>query len=449
MKIFGLEIRRTKALAPSSASPIPYNGRGWRTIFEPFSGAWQQNMEETVTTLNTYPTTYAAISRISADIGMLQFQLIESDDDGIYRPVKNSAYSSVLRKQNSFQTQNQFRESWASSKLLQGNTYVLKSRDSRGVVNGLFVIDPEMVTPMITPSGQVFYQIQSNQINNLGRIPSEGITLPASEIIHDRAVCMFHPLVGISPLAAAYLPTLKNTKILKRGIEEYGTKRPFGILTGPAAMSDDDATKAAEWFNKHWPGFDVAAIGADLSFTPFAGKATDSQMVEQMKYSDEQICQAFGVPPFKISIGAMPSGMTVDQLNLLYYTNALQPLIEHMELLLTEGLGISDPLSVHLDTSLLLRMDEKTKVDIAAKEVASMLATPNEGRRMRNRSRAAGGDVLFGQMQDIPLSLLAGRNSIDNTPVAANGGDNETVDDETRTLAVRGAVMKRMQEIYS
>lgn len=441
MKILGFEIGRTKSYI--AADSVPKNNGGFRTIFESFTGAWQRNHTENVMTVNTYPTLYACVSRIASDIGKLPFGLIKYDPDGTYSPTENQFYSPVLNKPNDYQTQNQFRESWILSKLLKGNTYVLKGRNNKDIVNALYVLDPDMVTPMITPSGAVFYQIDSNQANALNSV-TESIRVPASEIIHDRAMCLFHPLVGISPLAAAYLPTLKNTKILKRGISEYGTDRPFGILTVPAGMDDKDAKETAEWWKNNYPGIDIAAIGADVKFSALSGKATDSQMVEQMKYSDQQICQPFGMPPFKIGIGTIPAGISVDELNLLYYMDALQPLIEHMEKLLDEGLGIPSRIGLSLNTEPLFRMDEGKITEIEVKKVKGMITKPDEARRRLNYKPTDGGDTLWGQHQDYPLGVLAARTEVKGDTKPDDSEDNEDI----KALAVRGAVMKRMEALY-
>lgn len=447
MNLFGIEIGRKKSV--SGASSVPANRGGWRSILEPFSGAWQRNHTENVMTLNTYPTLYACVSRISSDIGKLPFTLIQYDEWGVSKRIVNPAYSPVLNKPNDYQTQNQFREFWILSKLLKGNTYVLKRKDARGVVNALYILDPDLVTPMVTPSGAVYYQVDYNQTNALGTV-TESITIPASEIIHDRIMCLFHPLVGIAPLAASYLPTLKNTKILKRGVSEYGTDRPFGILTVPAGMSDEDAKATEAWWKENYPGIDIAAIGADVKFSALSGKATDSQMVEQMKYSDQQICQPFGIPPFKIGIGTIPAGMGVDDLNLLYYTDALQPLIEHMERLLDEGLRIPNNIGVMLDTEPLLRMDEGKMTDIEVKKVQGMIAKPDEARRRLNYDPTPGGDTLWGQHQDYPLGKLAERDDLNDTkPAEPDEPGAAEPEDELKSLAIRGAVMKRMEALYN
>src|SRR5690606_4611361 len=164
--------------------------------------------------------------------------------------------------------------------------------------------------------------------------------------------------------------------------------QPGGIWTAPAGMTEDDAKAVQEYWSTHLQGSNsgkVAIIGADMKFTPFAMKSIDAQMVEQMRYSDEQICQPFGIPPFKVGIGTIPSGLGVDGVNLMYYNDAPQPHIQHMEELLDDGLKISRPLGVELDTDPLLRMDEAKKAEVATKLVSGGVETPNEGRKRFNR----------------------------------------------------------------
>lgn len=50
---------------------------------------------------------------------------------------------------------------------MHGNTYVLKARDARGVVNALYVLDPCRVEPLISESGAVYYRLYYSTPNNL------------------------------------------------------------------------------------------------------------------------------------------------------------------------------------------------------------------------------------------------------------------------------------------
>src|SRR5690606_17162665 len=115
-------------------TPIHGSHGGWRRITEPFSGAWQQNVEEKHGTMLCYPTLYACLKMISEDIGTMPFLLQTLESEDVWRTVENPAYSPVLRKPNNYQTDQQFREAWVLSLLIHGNTYVLKRRDNRGIV---------------------------------------------------------------------------------------------------------------------------------------------------------------------------------------------------------------------------------------------------------------------------------------------------------------------------
>jgi HK97 family phage portal protein len=414
MKVFGLEIGRTK----KSLTPVP-DGRGWwRRILEPFAGAWQQNIEEKHATVLCYPTLYGCMNRIALDIGKLPFLLKFEDANGIWkRDLKNTSFWPVLRKPNHYQTAQQFREAWILSKLINGNAYILKERDARGVVVKLYVLDPCNVMPMVSDSGDVYYQLNLSTSANLlpENYPAKQLVVPASAIIHDRLNCFHHQLIGVPPLCAAHWPAVKNLKILRDATKYFSNgANPGGILSAPAGMSEDDATRIKAYWDTNFNGDNagkVAVIGSDMKFTPFAFKAADSQLVEQMRYSDEQVCQPFGIPPFKIGIGSIPAGLGVDAINQLYYADALQAHIEAMENLLDEGLGITtgaDGLrrGVELDLWPLLRMDLGKQAEVETKLTGGGIKTPNEGRYAFDLDPLEGGDTVYMQQQDFPLDQV-------------------------------------------
>ncbi|WP_349573119.1 phage portal protein [Azotobacter salinestris] len=408
MRLFGFEItRRQKAL-----SQVPVSRGWWPLIREPFAGAWQRNKEERLDSLLQYPTLYACVSRIATDIGKLPFQLKAKDANGIWSVVENPAYSPVLRKPNHYQIQQQFREAWLLSKLSQGNAYILKERDNRGVVVGLYILDPCRVLPLVSDSGEVFYQLYTD---NLNLLPEDGgqLIVPASEIIHDRCICPFHPLIGLPPIAAAHWPALKNMRILRSSSEFFANNaQPSGILSAPGAINDSTAERLKTYWNENFTGSNagkVAVVGDGLQFVSLAAKSVDAQMVEQLRYSDEQICQPFGIPPFKVGIGSIPAGMKVDDINQLYYSDALQTHVEAMESLLDDGLKISAPLGVELDLWPLLRMDPSKQADYEAKLVGGAIKTPNEARRNFDLAPKTGGDAIYLQQQNFSLEALARR----------------------------------------
>lgn len=193
-------------------------------------------------------------------------------------------------------------------------------------------------------------------------------------------------------------------------------------------MSDDDAKAVQAFWNENYTGENrgkIAVLGADMKFTSFAVNSADSQLVEQMQYSDRQVCQPFGIPPYIVGVGEIPAGLKVDDVVQTYYSLALQAHVESMEYLLDDGLAIPSPMGVELDTEPLLRMDDGKKSEVATKLVSGGIETPNEGRLRFNLPPLEGGDTVYMQQQDFPLDQVR-KNKIvdaDQTPVAPDDND--------------------------
>jgi HK97 family phage portal protein len=441
MKILGFDITRQKAM-----QPVNDWRHGWRVIHEPYTGAWQKNDELKRGDLTCYPALFACLSRISQDIGTMPFVLKTQGSNDIWTAVENSAYSPVLRKPNNYETDQQFREHWVLSLLTDGNCYVLKERDNRGVVTKLYILDPCRVETLVSESGRAFYRLNYGTANNLLPESYDGtqVTIPQSEVIHHRINCLHHPLIGIPPLCAAALASGKNLEILRNSASFFRNgARPGGILTVPAGLQEGDAdTLAAEWQRNYTGAHSgrVAILGADVKYTAIPTQSSlDSQLVAQLEYSDRQICQPFHIPPYIVGIGEVPAGQKVDELTTAYYQRALRPIVEGIERLLDEGLGISRPLGVELDESALLRMDLGKQAEVESKLVGGKIKTPDEARARFGLSPTGGGDTLWGQNQDYPLGMLANRAEWDPdmqptaapaAPPAGGDDDDDDSDDE-------------------
>jgi HK97 family phage portal protein len=392
-----------KALSPVSSTSSSW----WPLVREPYAGAWQNGDEWKVDTVLAHHAVYACVTLIANDIGKLPVNLVGQNADGIWSKTSNPAYSPVLRKPNRYQNHIQFKQWWITSKLLRGNAYALKQRDNRGVVVGLYLLPPDHVQVLVSDSGDVFYQIRRD---NLSGVDDQGLTVPASEVIHDRMNCLFHPLVGTSPLYAAGAVANLSLKIQSSSTSFFGNKgRPGGILTAPGAIGDDTARTLADYFNANFTGENagkVAVVGDGLKFEALAITAEDSQLIEQLKWSAEVICSTFHVPPYKIGTGTMPTFNNIEALQQDYYGTCLQTLIEEFEACMDEGLKLPVDLGVELDLDVLIRMDTSTKIKTLSEAVSGSLKTINEARKSLDLPAVEGGDSIWMQQQDTSLAAL-------------------------------------------
>jgi HK97 family phage portal protein len=350
-----------------------------------------------------FPSVFACVSLISNDIGKLRTRLMSLDDKGVWAEAASAAYSPVLRRPNSYQNQIQFKQWWVVSKLVWGNTFLLKVRDGRGVVVGLYILDPALVQPMISPDGSIFYQLSQDNLSGL-EFPT--VFVPASEIIHDRMNCLFHPLVGVSPLFSASLPASSGLEILKDSQRFFrqGAK-PSGLLVAPGAIGNDTAKELKTYWNDNFTGANagkVAVVGDGMKYEPIRMTSVDSQTKEQMALTAEMVAQVFHVPAFKVG-GPIPAGQKVGDLNQIYFNDALHSLIEEMEACLDDGLSLPQNYRTELELDNLLRMDSATQAEVTTKLVQGSVLTINEGRRAHNLPPLPGGDTVYMQQQDFPL----------------------------------------------
>jgi len=407
MRIFGLEISRStqqKALAP-----VGQVQRGWWRILEAAAGNWQSNVEVRYDSVLSNHADFACRTLIASDIAKLRIKLVQKDADGIWSETTNPAYSPVLRKPNHFQNRMQFMESWVLSKLQRGNTVALKQRDARGVVKALYVLDWTLVTPLVADDGSVFYQLNTDHLAGL----PENVTVPAREVIHDRFNCFFHPLVGLSPIFAGGLAATQGLAIQNDSTLFFQNgAQPGGILTAPGAISDETAKRLKEHWDTNFSGKNsgkVAVLGDGLKYEAMKAKAVDSQLIEQLKWSAEVVCSTYHVPPYKIGVGQMPTYNNIQSLNVEYYAQCLQVLIEAIELCLDEGLGMGENIGTEFDTDNLLRMDSVTQMDVIEK--AKSVMTLDERRKKLELKKVPGGNTIYLQQQDHSIEAIAARDA--------------------------------------
>jgi len=430
VKLLGFDITRAKAEAP--AAPVvkskdnlrPVKGgpnRGWFRIMEPFSGAWQRNISLDTNTVLSFAAVYSCVTLISQDIGKLRIKVVEFDKNArIWREIVDSGYEAMMMKPNDYQNHIKFLEYWIISKLLQGNAYGLKQR-ANGKVVKIYVLDPTRVTPLVSTTGDVYYRLATD---NLSELPMD-VVVPASEIIHDPMLTLFHPLVGVSPLYACGLSALQGLNILDNATKFFGNQsQPGGILVAPGEISEVSANQLKQYWEENFTGANagkIAVVGDGLKYEPLTMKATDAQLVEQLKLSAETVCSCFHVPAFMIGAAPTPALNNVETLTQLYYSQCLQSLIESFELCMDLGLDLlPSGQGIELDLTGLFRMDTLTRYSVHEKGIKAGMLKPNEARRDEDLEPVEGGDTPYMQQQNYSLAALNKRDQ--NDPFAKPAG---------------------------
>lgn len=388
----------------------------YNLIKEPFTGAWQRNIVlDSKEALLRNSAIYACVTGISSDIAKMRIKL-DRNESGIWTEItENEPWLPVVRKPNHYQNRIQFLRQWIISKLLHGNTYILKERDKRGIVNALYVLDPQRVVPLVASDGEIYYSLSQD---NLSHVEDASVTVPASEIIHDRMSCLYHPLIGIPPIYACVLSGTLANKIQNHSVTFFLNRAmPGGMLTAPGIINKQTAERLKEDFEKNYSGENIGrllVLGDGLEFKLAQITAQHAQLAEQFDMSIEDIARAFHYPLFKLGGPLPPYAGNVEALITSYYTDCLQELIESVELCLDEGLQLPKNMGTELDLDNLLRMDTAALYETNNKAVVGGWLAPDEARFKANYKGVDGGSTPYLQQQNYSLAALAKRDAQEN-----------------------------------
>ena len=192
------------------------------------------------------------------------------------------------------------------SKLEHGNTYALKARDGRNVVQALYILDPTRVRVLVAPDGSVFYELH---IDELSRITTP-IVVPAREMMHRNVRATLSSARrrvadlrgGLARNARAEYPAhvrhvfqqrVASLAACSRRLGKSRTRRRTAVAILADNFSGDNIGK-------------VAVLGDGLKYEAMAMTAEQSELVAQLNMTDEDICKAFHMPRWKVGVGPDP-----------------------------------------------------------------------------------------------------------------------------------------------
>lgn len=343
---------------------------------------------------------------------------LSRNDGGIWEEITqshgNSTISSllpVLKKPNHFQNHIEFVEQWILSKLLYGNTYVFKKRNADRSVDSLYVLHPNCVKPLVAENGDVYYEIKRDYLSEL----DENRTVPASEIIHDRMPGLWHQLIGVSPLYACSASATMGNTIQTNSTNTFANGgRPSGVVTVPGAISDATALRLKNLWETNFGGTNIgrtAVLSDGMTFTAVNMISAElMQLIEQLKWTVEDVARAFRYPLWKLG-GPMPPYTKPELAMTEYYSGCLHPHIGKLEQCLQDGLLVPEGMGIELDIDELMRMDQDSLIT-SLKNASGILKLNEQRFKLNQRSMGPAGDTVYLQEQDHSAEALYRRDQL-------------------------------------
>ncbi|MBY0259586.1 MAG: phage portal protein [Methylobacterium sp.] len=361
--------------------------------------------------------TWACVQLIAGTIGSLPLMVYRTDAKGIRRVARDHPLYFVLHDSPNYdQTAVDFWEIMAAGLELSGNAYAVIERRSDGVLNALLPVRPDIVKARRRDDGGLEYAWSEGG----RRVVKRG-----EDVLHIRGP-LGDALSGASTLSVcrgafegAVAAEQAADAVFRNGANPSGTlTTPAGArLTKP--QRDELETLLATKFRGAMRSGTPMLLDGGLTWQPLTMNPEDAQMLESRKFSGEEICRVFGVPPAMVGFGDKASnwgtGKEVDVLGFQKFT--LRKRLKRIEQALLKQLvplaeRRAQGLTIEFNFEGLLRGDTASRYEAYEKAIRMGIATRNECRALENLPPIEGGDVVTVQMQDIPLAaaILGGRN---------------------------------------
>lgn len=365
----------------------------------------------------------------------------------------------LTRKPNEVHDSYRFYEYLIRSFILQGNgyAYIERTKTTRRITR-LIPLHPEYVKPKRRENGDLIYEL---------RIPGRELQIFLSEnIFHFANHSDGDGITGQSAFKIAMDPFLyaqaleqSQTSIFKNG------QRPDGVLEFEGRFPTDEAEQT---FREKWKEFhggannrgQVAILQAGMKYNPISMTNEDAQVVEQLRYSVENIARVMDVPPYRIQDFSNATYNNIEHASLAWARESLLPDIIRLERALEEQIlkpMLGDDYYVKFDMDVLLRGDLESRSTYFKNMIFSSVLSPDEVRDEEGfnpREDPFGNDVLIPQNM-IPASRLAEQPIGSNDSQASaqgsdqiSGAEDQNLRDYREKQALKD-VVSRMQSRFS
>jgi HK97 family phage portal protein len=361
-----------------------------------FGGAaTDSGVSVTPDTALTYSAVYAAVRCIAESVSSLPLNYYERLSTGGKAHAKANPLHTLLHDEpNPEMTSYQWREASMAHLLLWGNAYSEIVRDLEGNVVELWPIDPTIVTPRRTESGELYYDL------NRGKT-----FITAANMLHIPGLS-FDGISGMSPISLA-----RQSIGLSMAIEQFGAgyfgrgARPGGVLTFPGQLSPEARQNLRRSFEElHAGGANshrVALLEAGLKWEAIGVPPDDSQFLQSREFQIIEIARWFNLPPNKLKDLSKTSYNSLEQMEISFVVDTLRPWLVRWEQQLNRKIiRPKDKGNFFFE----FNVDGKLRGEIASRYQSYSVArnwgwlSVNEIREKENMNPIEGGDVYMQPM---------------------------------------------------
>lgn len=328
---------------------------------------------------------YNAVDQISNDIAKLPFAVFERINGNTNRLSGHQVDKLLSVSPNPYMTPFIFKKLMAISVLLRGNALAKIVFDGGGNPISLEYISWDKVTDIKKVKGELVYYIQGEK------------TLLGSEVLHFKGFT-FNGIVGVSVITYACInlglalevQQFSVTNFENKGVRQGVIETDKQVTNGKAQIVSKFKAAMAEKSPDR-----VVVLDDGFKFKPITVTPQEAQIIEQQRFSIEDIARWFNIAPHKIKSLQQSTNNNIEQQSLDHVSDTIQPYVTNWE----QEFGLKLLTSKDKETrfvkgnmNALLRSDIKSRAEYYWKASGGPWMTGNEVRELEDMNFLEGFD---------------------------------------------------------
>ena len=362
-------------------------------------------------------TVWACIDRRASTIASLPFFVYQQVNGQKQLARLSRLYALLHESPNSRMTPFEFWRALVMNHDLRGNGYARIDRDNAGEALALWPMPTDQVEAKVLADGSMVY---------LYRFGSDVAVLAADNVLVIKN--LGNGTTGLAKLEFMRVTTDEAAKTQTAASKIFGSGgKPTGVLMIDKVLNAEQRKNVLESFKGLTEGSTarLQLLEASMKYQQLSMSPEDQQILETRKFTVEEICRWFDVPPVMVhhsNVTAWGSG--IEQIVDGFYKLTIRPMLVNIEQatrkrVMTPRQRASMTAEFSLDA--LLRGSLKDRMEIYAKAVQNGIYDRNEARQLENLPPREGAGDLTAQSNLLPLALLGTK--VTATVSAGNGSN--------------------------
>lgn len=359
--------------------------------------------------------TYACVRKISLKVASVDYTLLKViNNQGDTKEIKAHPLLDLIYAPNPDQTKKQFIDQWQHNKLLAGENFIWKVRDTAGTVVEMYNLRPDLMHVIYNADGELMgYEFKVSE--------TKKVSFTIEDIIHDKSTNPSDPRRGFSPIKSA--TSRIETEIYATQFQRdffRRSARPDAILKVKEYLREDTKEDIQEKWEAKYSGIGksskLAILEAGLEYQQVAISQREMDYIESLKFTRDDILVAFQVPKPIVAI--------TDQVNFANAKTATEIFLR--ETIMPEVLNVLEVLNerlVYVDFDYKLQLDFEDFIpqdrDMALTEYEKGLTlgylTINEVRMREGLDPVVGGWSIYKPMGEVAIGGIPQNKSIELT----------------------------------